>query len=95
MNAAVNEWSSTVITGRYLTNAVPLNNANYGQDLLMSVNKVVMKSSGETIFWWGFTTQVNYKTALTNNNLVQNWLSTENQDLQVANNYLNFMCQYT
>jgi hypothetical protein len=45
----------------------------YGQMGNMSVKKQV--KGGVTTYWWGWSTQVNFKTALTPGQVLQNWIS--------------------
>lgn len=78
-----------------------------GQRGEMTTKKQI--KSGETLYWWGWSTQVNFKSVVLDNQtqatssksglkanwILQNWIQIGNQDLNRPNNYLNFMCQYT
>ena len=71
---------------------VPLNRHNYGQSINMSVISTL--TNGNSHLWWGYNSQVNFKTALTNNQILQSWLSTKGQYVGKSTRWLNFMCQH-
>lgn len=54
---------------------VPLNRFNYGQLVNMSVISTL--TNGNSELWWGYNSQVDFKSALTNNQILQSWLSTK------------------
>lgn len=58
----------------------------------MSVKKQI--KNNETTYWWGYSTQINWKTPLSGVNIVQNWMGLYGQDIDKPTNFLNFMCQY-
>jgi len=51
----------------------PINEKGYGQQGNMSVKKQIKNNT--TTYWWGYSTQVNFKTALNANEILQNWMS--------------------
>jgi hypothetical protein len=64
--------------------------SGYGQQGNMSTKKQV--KSGATTYWFGWSTQVNFKTALANGNILQNWMSINGIDQQQPTNFVNFLC---
>ena len=63
--------------------------------MLMSVIKQV--KGDQTNLWWGYSSQVNYKSKLSSNKkgVIQNFVQLWEQDINKKTNYLNFMCQYS
>lgn len=66
-------------------------NNSYGMQGNMSVKKQV--KNGQTVYWWGYSTQLNFKTALTQGAVLQNWMQIYGQDKAKPTNFMNFMCQ--
>jgi len=63
--------------------------------MIMSVMKQV--KGDQTNLWWGYSSQVNYKEALSTNSkgVIQNFVQLWEQDINKKTNYLNFMCQFS
>ena len=47
----------------------PLTVENYGQEVLMSIIKTTTNNGSQ--YWWGYNSQLNFKTALTTGNILQ------------------------
>ena len=49
------------------------NSDGYTMNIRMSTKK--QSKDGETVYWWGFASQVNFTTDLTNTGVIQNFVS--------------------
>lgn len=58
----------------------------------MSAIKAV--KGGVTSYWWGYSSQVNFKTTLTAGQYLISWMELTGIDVQYPKNYLNFYCYY-
>lgn len=67
-----------------------------GYNMMMTMSVMKQVKGGQTNLWWGYSSQVNYKTALkANTGMIQNFVQLWEQDEKKKTNYLNFMCQYS
>lgn len=64
----------------------------YSMQLLMSTMK--QTKNDETQFWWGYTSQVNYKGTKADFLIIQNFVQLYGQVENKDTWFLNFLCQY-
>lgn len=65
------------------------------QGLMYTKKQLKKTEKGEsTVFWWGYTTQVNFGTELDDGNVLKQFMTLKGLDPKFKNTQLNFYCTY-